>query len=262
MNTFLTIAASDPSGGAGIQADIKTACAHGVYAQSVITALTIQNTLGVSGIFEIPSNIVMSQCRAVFTDIFPDCVKIGMCVNTEIIDAIAVALTEFKPKNIVLDTILISSSGKRLISKKAAEQMKSTLFPLADIITPNIPEAEYFTGMTLKSESDMAAAAKLLHDEYGCAVMLKGGHLNGCDIFYDGTAHMYRHKLTENPNTHGTGCTLSSALACRLALGHAPSDAAEMAVSYVTGAIAAGLKLGNGTGPIDHLYNCSSDLNI
>lgn len=254
MRTFLTIAGSDPSGGAGIQADIKTASAFGLYSMSVPTALTIQNTLGVSDVYEIPSEIVKAQLEAVISDIFPDCVKIGMCVNEKIISVISDTLRRYKPKNIVLDTILISSGGRRLISAEAAELMKEKLFPLCDIITPNVPEAQYLTGINIDSESDMITAADMLYNTYGCAVMLKGGHLNGSDLIYDGKAAFFRHHLIDNPNTHGTGCTLSSALACALACGASLRDAAEKASCYVVGAIKDGLDLGNGSGPLNHFY--------
>ncbi len=254
MKTFLTIAGSDPSGGAGIQADMKTAAAFGLYSMSVATALTVQNTLAVSGVYEIPSDIVKAQLEAVFCDIFPDCVKIGMCVNKEIVEVIAEILKKYKPQNVVLDTILISSGGIQLLPPDAAELMKERLFPLSDVITPNVPEAEYLTGCKICSEADMERAAAALYDKYGCAVMLKGGHLNGCDIIYDGAVSAFPHRLINNPNTHGTGCTLSSALACSLALGNTAREAAKAASEYVVGAIADGMDLGHGTGPLNHLY--------
>ena len=260
MKTFLTIAGSDPSGGAGIGADIKTASAFGVYGMSVITAVTVQNTLGVSGVYELAPQAVREQLEAVFSDIFPDCVKIGMCVNAGIISEIADQLDKYNPKNVVLDTILISSSGRKLISDDAASIMAQTLFPRSDIITPNCPEAEYLTGIKISAETDMENAAKSLYEKYGCGVLLKGGHLNGCDILYDGTAHFYPHVLINNKNTHGTGCTLSSALACSLACGKTPEQAAAEAIEYVTGAIADGMDLGKGNGPLNHLYRSSSGL--
>lgn len=261
MKTFLTIAGSDPSGGAGIGADIKTAAAFGLYGMSVITAVTIQNTLGVSGVYELTAQMVREQLDAVFSDIFPNCVKIGMCVNADIIEVIAEQLDKYRPQNVVLDTILISSSGRKLISDDAALLMAQKLFPRADIITPNCPEAEFLTGMKITSEADMESAAKSLHEKYGCGVLLKGGHLNGCDILYNGITHFYPHTLFDNKNTHGTGCTLSSALACSLAMGKPPEKAAEDAIEYVTGAIADGIDLGKGHGPLNHLYRLSSDLN-
>lgn len=254
MKTFLTIAGSDPSGGAGIQADMKTAAALGVYSMSVPTALTIQNTLGVSGVYEIPAEVVKAQLEAVFSDIFPDSVKIGMCVNREIVAVIAEILEKYKPKNIVLDTILISSSGRKLLADDAAELMMQRLFCLADIITPNVPEAEYLTGLKIKNEQDMEHTAALLHNKYGCSVLLKGGHLSGCDVFCNGETAKYSHRLIDNPNTHGTGCTLSSALACALGYGQPDTEAVRTAVDYVFGAIADGMKLGHGNGPLNHLW--------
>ncbi|MDD6762281.1 MAG: bifunctional hydroxymethylpyrimidine kinase/phosphomethylpyrimidine kinase [Clostridiales bacterium] len=254
MKTFLTIAGSDPSGGAGIQADMKTAAAFGLYSMSIPTAVTIQNTLGVSGVYELPAEVVKAQLDAVFSDIFPDCVKIGMCVNKEIVSVIAEALEKYRPCNVVLDTILISSSGRQLLPPDAAKLMRERLFKLSDIITPNVPEAEYLTGCKICSEADMEKAASLLYEKHGCAVMLKGGHLNGCDILYDSSVSAFAHQLINNPNTHGTGCTLSSALACSLALGKTAREAAKAASEYVVGAIEDGMDLGHGTGPLNHLY--------
>lgn len=262
MKTFLTIAGSDPSGGAGIQADMKTAAALGVYSMSVPTALTIQNTLGVRGVYEIPADIVGKQLDAVFIDIFPDSVKIGMCANSGIVAVIAEMLEKYKPKNVVLDPILISSSGRRLLDTDAAELMMKKLFCLADIITPNVPEAEYLTEMKIVNEQDMEHAAKCLSAKYKCSVLLKGGHLSGCDVFYNGSVTKYSHRLIANPNTHGTGCTLSSALACALGYGLADTDAVRTAVDYVFGAIADGMKLGHGNGPLNHLYKSSSGLKV
>ncbi len=253
MNTFLTIAGSDPSGGAGIQADIKTASALNIYAMSVITALTVQNTLGVTDVFPAPN--VYEQGTAVFDDIFPDSVKIGMCVNSSIIRTIEKLLSLYKPDNVVLDPILISSSGKELLPHSAVDDMKKLLFTKVDIITPNVPEAEYITDTKICNETDCIKAAKQLYEQYGCSVLLKGGHLNGCDIFYDGNVHQFGHKLVDNPNTHGTGCTLSSAVACMLAKGENQLTACENAVKYVVSAIESGLALGKGTGPLNHLFD-------
>ncbi len=254
MNTILTIAGSDPSGGAGIQADIKTASALGVYSMSAITALTIQNTMGVSDIFPIPSNVVYEQGKAVFCDILPDSVKIGMCVNRDIISSIHRLISEYTPLNIVLDTIFISSSGKELLPSSAVNDMKNLLFPNVHIITPNIPEAEYLTGDKIITNDDAEKSAIRLYEEYGCSVLVKGGHLNGCDVFYDGTVHRFEHSLKDNPNTHGTGCTLSSAVACFLAKGETQQNAVRKAIDYVVRSINAGLDLGKGTGPLNHLF--------
>lgn len=255
MKTFLTIAGSDPSGGAGIQADIKTAAAFGLYSMSVITAVTVQNTMGVSAVVPMAPELIRAQAESVFDDIFPDCVKIGMCATESAAENIACLLEKYKPKNTVIDTILLSSSGFALLDPSAVERFCERLFPLADIITPNVPEAEKLSGMNIVCENDMEKSARQMHDKWGCAVLLKGGHLHGCDIFYDGAFHYYRHELIDNPNTHGTGCTLSSALACSLALGMKNSDAVRTAVNYVTGAIASGMNLGKGCGPLNHLWS-------
>lgn len=257
MKTFLTIAGSDPSGGAGIQADMKTAAAFGLYSMSAITAVTVQNTMGVSDVFPIDGKLIRAQAQAVFEDIFPDCVKIGMCATYQAVCEIAELLKEHNPENTVIDTILLSSSGYSLLEKTAAELMCERLFPLADVITPNVPEAQSLTGIKIICEEDMEKAAEYMYKKWGCAVLLKGGHLNGCDILFDGAAHFYRHKLIDNPNTHGTGCTLSTALACSLALGKSIPNAAGAAVDYVTGAISDGMSLGKGCGPLNHLWHLS-----
>lgn len=255
MNTFLTIAGSDPSGGAGIQADIKTASALGIYSMSVITAITIQNTLGVKDVFAIPYRLVGDQADAVFSDIMPDCTKIGMCVNSDIIHTLSDIIIKYSPRNIVLDTILISTSGRRLLSQSATEDMKQYLFPKVDVITPNVPEAEYLLDCSIYDERDMERAAAEMYNCYGCNVLLKGGHLGGCDILYNGSVHKYKHKLINNPNTHGTGCTLSSALAVYMSTESSLEIAANKAIAYTVGAISDGLILGHGNGPLNHLYN-------
>lgn len=254
MKTFLTIAGSDPSGGAGIQADIKTASAFGLYAMSAITAVTVQNTQGVKSVHHLDADIVYDQISAVADDIFPDCVKIGMCADEFVTQAVADALKKYRFKNTVLDTIILSSSGHELLSPKGIEIMKENLFPLADIITPNIPEAELLTGIRIDNEDDMVNAAKFLKDKYGCSVILKGGHLNGNDLLFDGKPEFFCHSIVDNPNTHGTGCTLSSAAASLLAQGKSASEAARGASEYVYGAIKYGLDLGKGNGPLDHFY--------
>lgn len=254
MKTFLSIAGSDPSGGAGVQADIKTASAFGLYAMGAVTALTIQNTTGVKAVIPAGAETVYRQAEAVFCDIFPDCVKIGMCADAETVSAIADIAERFKPKNLVLDTILLSTSGHELLSRDGAELMKRRLFPLADIITPNVPEAEYITGGRIKTRADMELAAARLYEKYGCGVLIKGGHLDGCDVFYDGALSVFEHRLIDNKNTHGTGCALSSAAACLMALGKTKSEAALGAAEYVVGAIEAGLDLGAGKGPLDLFY--------
>ena len=278
MNTCLTIAGSDPSGGAGIQADLKTFAAHKVYGMSVITALTAQNTLGVTGIRGVPADFIKMQLEAVFSDIFPDAVKIGMLSDPDGIRIIADTLQEYNAANIVVDPVMVSTSGSELISENAKKALCDYLLPLADIITPNIPEAEALTGLIIKSHGEMLKAAKLLERWFGCAVLIKGGHALFCDTFTEfeesekgvqgdfkgastdlllipGEKPVYLYaERSDNPNTHGTGCTLSSAIAAGLAAGNDLKRAVRNAKEYVTGAINARLDLGKGRGPLDHMY--------
>ena len=258
MKTALTIAGSDSSGGAGIQADLKTMTAHHVYGMSCITALTAQNTTGVSGILDVPADFLGQQLDAVFTDIFPDAVKIGMVSSAELIRMIGSKLTEYHAKNIVLDPVMVSTSGSRLISEDAIHDLETRLIPLADVITPNIPEAEVLSGMKIESEKDMCRAAEEIVRQFpDTAVLLKGGHSlsDANDYLYaGGNGTWFRGYRIDNPNTHGTGCTLSSAIASNLALGHALPDAIKRAKDYLSGALAAGLDLGHGKGPMDHAY--------
>lgn len=257
MKTALTIAGSDSSGGAGIQADLKTFLANGVYGMSVITSVTSQNTTGVYGICDIPKDAVASQLEAVFSDIFPDAVKIGMVSSPEIIEIIAKALRKYRPKNIVLDPVMVSTSGCALISDNAKESLTSQLFPLADVITPNIPEAQALTGLEIRSEQDMINAAAALTEKYGTGVLLKGGHLSdtACDILARGeNICRYMGERLKNPNTHGTGCTLSSSIAANMAKGKNLETAVRLAKDYVTGAIQSGMNLGHGRGPLNHGY--------
>lgn len=258
MKTVLTIAGSDSIGGAGIQADIKTISANGCYAMSVITSVTAQNTLGVSGIHDIPPEFVEKQLETVFSDIRPDAVKIGMLSDTKIINSVADFLKREQAENVVADTVMVSTSGHRLIAEDAVNALVEKIFPVADIVTPNIPEAETLTGMKIESESDMKAAAEKIMN-LGCkSVLVKGGHLKNtaADVFYDGREFsVFRNAIIDNPNTHGTGCTLSSAIAANLALGHSMAESVENAKNYVTGAIADGLDLGKGRGPLNHFYN-------
>lgn len=257
MKKVLTIAGSDCSGGAGIQADIKTVTVHKMYAMSVITALTAQNTLGVTGIMDATPEFVAKQMDAVFTDIFPDAVKIGMVSSSEIIDTIADKLQEYNAKNIVLDPVMISTSGHRLITEEAQNVLVKNLMPLADIITPNIPEAEVLSGVSIKTKDDMLNAADLISLKCKGAVLLKGGHMV-CDasdlLYYNGKIKWFETKKIDNPNTHGTGCTLSSAIACNLAGGMTMEEAVAKAKEYLTGAIGAMLNLGKGHGPLEHTY--------
>ena len=254
----LTIAGSDSSGGAGIQADIKTMMANGVYAMSAITALTAQNTLGVSGILETAPEFLEQQLDCIFTDIRPDAVKIGMLCGADMIRAAAKKLREYHAVNIVLDPVMVSTSGSRLLSREAVEEMKARMFPLADLVTPNIPEGEVLAGMRIESPEDMEKAAETIACTYGCAVLLKGGHQAGSadDLLYrDGSFRWFPGRRIANPNNHGTGCTLSSAIASNLAKGFSMEEAVERAKKYISGALEAMLDLGRGNGPMDHGFD-------
>ena len=251
MRTALTIAGSDSSGGAGIQADIKTMMANGVYAMSAITALTAQNTTGVTAIMEATEEFLGEELDNIFTDIFPDAVKIGMVSSSGLIIKIAEKLKEYDAKNIVVDPVMVATSGARLISEDAVSTLKEYLFPLAQILTPNIPEAEVLSGMTITSEEEMMKAAKVIGDQYGCAVLLKVNDAN--DLFHhEGACRWFYGKRIDNPNTHGTGCTLSSAIASNLAKGFPMDVSVERAKAYISGALAAMLDLGKGSGPMNH----------
>ena len=258
MKTALTIAGSDSSGGAGIQADIKTMMANGVYAMSAITALTAQNTTGVTAIMEATEEFLGEELDNIFTDIFPDAVKIGMVSSSGLIIKIAEKLKEYDAKNIVVDPVMVATSGARLISDDAIGTLKEYLFPMAAVLTPNIPETEVLSGMEVKSAEDMIAAAKQISETYHCAVLCKGGHqLNDAnDLLYrDGSYRWFNGKRIDNPNTHGTGCTLSSAIASNLAKGYDLDTAVERAKAYISGALAAMLDLGHGSGPMDHGFD-------
>lgn len=258
MKVALTIAGSDSSGGAGIQADIKTMTMNGVFATSAITALTAQNTTGVTGIMEVTPDFLAEQIDDVFTDIRPDAVKIGMVSGSELIKVIAEKLKGYEAGNIVLDPVMVATSGAKLISDDAIDTLKTELIPLADIITPNIPEGEVLADMEIKTEEDMVTAAKVIKEKYGCNVLLKGGHnLNDAnDLLYnDNGAFWFKGKRIDNPNTHGTGCTLSSAIASNLAKGYDMENSVERAKEYISGALAAMLDLGKGSGPMQHNFN-------
>lgn len=260
MRTVLTIAGSDSGGGAGIQADIKTMIANGVYATSAITALTAQNTTGVQGIFEVSPDFLGQQIDSVFTDIFPDAVKVGMVASSELIQCIAERLQFYRAKNIVVDPVMVATSGAKLIEEEAVETLKKDLFPLALVLTPNIPEGEILSDMRIQNEKDMERAAEQIGRRYDCAVLLKGGHqMNDAnDFLYRAESKRWFYgKRIENPNTHGTGCTLSSAIASYLALGYSLSEAVECAKSYLSGALSSMLNLGKGSGPVDHGWNIS-----
>ena len=253
--TALTIAGSDSSGGAGIQADIKTMMANGVYAMSAITALTAQNTTGVTAILNATPEFLGQELDSVFTDIFPDAVKIGMVSDRELICIIAEKLKQYQTKNIVVDPVMVATSGARLISEDAIETLKQELFPLATILTPNIPEAEELTGIKIHSAEDMISAARRISETYHCAVLCKGGHqLNDAnDLLYANDSYQwFEGKRIDNPNTHGTGCTLSSAIASNLAKGYDLNTSVKRAKDYISGALAAMLDLGAGSGPMDH----------
>ena len=257
MKTALTIAGSDSSGGAGIQADLKTMTANGVYAMSAITALTAQNTTGVTGIFNVTPEFLKAQLDAVFTDIFPDAVKIGMVSNGELILVIGEILKEYQARHIVVDPVMVATSGSVLLKTDAVETLEKELLPLAEVVTPNIPEAEVLSGLTIASPDDMIAAGKAISERYGCAVLCKGGHrLNDAnDLLYrDGGYAWFNGKRIDNPNTHGTGCTLSSAIAANLAKGFDLDTAVRRAKDYLSGALAAMLDLGAGSGPMDHMF--------
>ncbi len=262
MRTALTIAGSDSCGGAGIQADIKTMTANGVYAMSAVTALTAQNTTGVSDIMEATPQFLAAQLDRVFTDIFPDAVKIGMVSSKELITTIADKLTEYGARNIVLDPVMVATSGAKLISDDAIGALTERLLPLAEIITPNIPEAEVLFGAEIRSPEDMEQAACSIYERYGCAVLLKGGHsLNDAnDCLFDRSGlHWFNGQRIDNPNTHGTGCTLSSAIASNLAKGYDLVSSVERAKRYISGALAAMLDLGHGSGPMNHAFDIRSE---
>ena len=280
MKTCLTIAGSDPSGGAGIQADLKTFAANGVYGMSVITALTAQNTTGVRDIYKIPADFIREQMGSVFEDIPPDAVKIGMQGDSEGIGVIAETLKRYKAENVVIDPVMVATSGDMLLGDESYKALCEELLPMADIINPNIPEAERLSGMMIIYHKGMLEAARILTRNFGCAVLIKGGHAQYCDSFNEmgeagdsadsksastdlllspGEKPLYFYaERVDNPNTHGTGCTLSSAIAAHLAKGEEMSSAVRNAKKYVTGAIRAGLDLGKGRGPLDHIYKQDS----
>ena len=258
MKTALTIAGSDSSGGAGIQADIKTMTANGVYATSAITALTAQNTTGVYGILESTPEFLANQLDCIFTDIFPDAVKTGMVSSTALIAVIADKLRQYGARNIVVDPVMVATSGARLISEEAVDALKETLLPLATLLTPNIPEAEVLSGMTISDPAGMEQAARAISEQYGCAVLCKGGHqISDADdlLWREGAGVWFRGRRIQNSNTHGTGCTLSSAIASNLAKGYDLDQSIRRAKAYISGALAATLDLGHGSGPMDHMFD-------
>ena len=261
MKTALSIAGSDSCGGAGIQADIKTMTLNGVYAMSAITALTAQNTTGVRGVQEATPDFLAQQIDAVFEDIRPDAVKIGMVSSAELIKTIAERLKFHKAERVVVDTVMVATSGARLINEDAIDVLKSELIPLATLVTPNIPEAEVLSGMKIQNKDDMLKAARIIGEAYHCAVLLKGGHSvsDANDLLYEkGSYKWFCGKRIDNPNTHGTGCTLSSAIAANLAKGYDLENSVQRAKDYISGALAAMLDLGRGSGPMKHAFDLNS----
>lgn len=257
MKTALSIAGSDCSGGAGIQADIKTMTMNGVYAMSAITALTAQNTTGVTGIYQVTPEFLKQQIDMVFTDIRPDAVKIGMVSNGALIDVIAERMEFYRAVNVVVDPVMVSTSGSRLLEAEAVCTMKDKLLPMALLVTPNILEAEILAGMEIRNEKDMETAAEIIYGNYGCAVLVKGGHsISDANdlLFMEGGQKWFPGRRIINPNTHGTGCTLSSAIASGLAKGWGLEKAVQRGKEYVSGALEAMLDLGKGSGPMNHAF--------
>ena len=258
LKTALSIAGSDCSGGAGIQADIKTMTMNGVYAMSAITALTAQNTTGVIAIQESTPDFLKQQIDAVFEDIYPDAVKIGMVASSELICVIADRLRYHKANNIVIDPVMVASAGSSLMKQNAVQTLIQELLPISTLVTPNIPEAQVLSGLSIETKEDMVTAAKQIGDNYHCAVLLKGGHsINDAnDLLYaNGELQWFEGKRIDNPNTHGTGCTLSSAIASNLAKGYTLSESVQRAKDYISGALAAMLDLGKGSGPMNHAFD-------
>ena len=262
MRTALSIAGSDSSGGAGIQADLKTMTLNGVFAMSAVTALTAQNTTGVRDILEATPEFLAEQIDAVFEDIRPDAVKIGMVSSAALVEVIAERLAYYKAENIVVDPVMVATSGSALMETDAIAVVKAKLLPLAAVATPNIPEAEVLAGMSIHNEADMEAAARAIGERHGCAVLVKGGHsAGGADdlLWAGGAARWFPGARVANPNTHGTGCTLSSAIAANLAKGFDLAASVQRAKDYISGALAAMLDLGAGRGPMDHAFDLKSE---
>lgn len=258
MQKVLTIAGTDPSGGAGAQADLKTFMAHKVYGMSVITALVAQNTCGVRDIMNVTPEFLRQQFDCVLEDIFPDAVKIGMVSQPKLIEVIVEKLKQYQVKNIVVDPVMVSTSGDRLLAEKALMLLQTTLIPLAQIITPNISEAEVLCGFHITSKEDMIKAATVIAQNYQGYILIKGGHFKDCadDLLYHANEILWLPcEKIQNPNTHGTGCTLSSAIASNLALGYDIKTSVKNAKAYITGALQDGLDLGKGSGPLNHCWN-------
>ncbi len=257
MKTVLTIAGSDCSGGAGIQADIKTITVHKTYAMSIITAQTAQNTIGVYDILETPSEFIAKELDCIFEDIFPDAVKIGMVHSSEIIRVIAEKLKQYNAKNIVIDPVMISTSGRKFMDDNALQTYIKELLPIADIITPNIPEAVVLSGITIQNVDDMKTSAEKISEMLDGCVLIKGGHLidTANDFLYTPAGcTLFTANRIENPNTHGTGCTLSSAIACNLANGDDMEESVRKAKDFISHILKSNLNLGKGNGPLDHCY--------
>lgn len=258
MKTALTIAGSDCSGGAGIQADLKTMTMNGVYAMSVITALTAQNTTGVRNIQEASPDFLEEQIDAVFEDIYPDAVKIGMVSSSKLIRVIAERLRYYEAKNIVVDPVMVSTSGSALMKSDAVLTLTENLLPLATLVTPNISEAEVLSEITIKDRENMLKAAEKIYKIYGTDVLIKGGHSvnDASDLLYsNGEYSWFEGKRIDNPNTHGTGCTLSSAIAANLAKGFKLEQSVKRAKDYISEALSSMLNLGKGSGPMNHAFN-------
>ncbi len=258
MRTALTIAGSDSCGGAGIQADIKTMITNGVYAMSAITALTAQNTTGVTSIMEVTPKFLQEQIDAIFADIVPNATKIGMVASSNLIEVIAQRLSFYHAENIIVDPVMVSTSGARLICEEAVSVLKEKLLPIAHLITPNIPEAEILSGIEVHNKEDMVKAAIIINNSYGCNVLIKGGHnISDADDFLlsENGQEWFYGKRIDNPNTHGTGCTLSSAIVSNLAKGYKINDAVKIAKDYISDALSSMLDLGKGRGPMNHAFN-------
>jgi hydroxymethylpyrimidine/phosphomethylpyrimidine kinase len=258
MRTALTIAGSDSGGGAGIQADLKTFAAHGVYGTSALTAITAQNTLGVTAVYTLPADIVTAQIEAVAGDIGAHAVKTGMLATSAIVEAVAAAIASFDLPNVVVDPVMVAKSGDRLLDPDAAAAIVSELLPRASVVTPNSLEAETLAGMSIANVTDAREAARRIVRLGARAVVVKGGHLverNAVDVLFDGTAFTeLRAERIASRHTHGTGCTFAAAIAANLAQGLGLGEAVAAAKEYVTGAIRHGLPIGGGAGPLDHFW--------
>lgn len=261
MQKVLTIAGTDPTGGAGVQADLKTFMAHKVFGMSVITALVAQNTCGVRDIMNVTPAFLEEQFDCVFEDIFPDAVKIGMVSEPELIHMIVKKLKQYAPNHIVVDPVMVATSGSRLLADRALQALKEELLPLAHIITPNIPEAEVLADMEIHNNDDMVEAAKQMASYYDGWILIKGGHFDkrADDLLYHADTCLWlESKHIDTKNTHGTGCTLSSAIASNLALGYDMYESVKRAKDYIIGALQANLDLGKGSGPLNHCWNMTA----